>query len=183
MSAQLPSPVISLATRADKSAVARLMQLYLHDFSEFAKIGELHGDVDRDGNFQYPYLDRYWVDSEREPLLIWFDGQIAGFALVNDWSASGLGAKYCMAEFFILRKYRAIGIGKRAAHELIRARSGVWEIPVAHYNLPALQFWRSTLNSITGCKIDEVAGDGERWAGMIFRIIPLPTPDNRSHIG
>ena len=172
MSAQLPSLVVSLATRAEKSAVERLMQLYLHDFSEFAKVGEPYGDVDRDGAFQYPHLDSYWDDSKREPLLIWVDRRIVGFALVNDWSASGLGATYGMAEFFILRKYRAIGIGKLAAHELIRARPGVWEIPVAHYNLPALQFWRSTLNAMTGCKVDEVAGDGERWSGPIYRITP-----------
>src|SRR6185295_14432117 len=45
--------------------------------------------------------------------LCW-DPKFAGLALVNDWSASGLVVDYCMAEFFVLRKYRRIGFGKNA---------------------------------------------------------------------
>jgi predicted acetyltransferase len=171
MSALHPSLVVEPAAGPEKPIVARLLQLYLHDFSEFAKIGEPYGEVDSDGKFQYGHLDSYWIDSGCEPLVFRVDGWIAGFALINDWSASGFGAKHCMAEFFVLRKYRAVGIGKRAVHELIRARPGVWEIPVAHYNLPALKFWRSTLNAMTGYKIEEVAGDGDRWSGTIFRLM------------
>ena len=164
---------IATADRTEKSVVAHLLQLYLHDFSDFAIVGQPYGDVDQGGLFQYDHLDAYWTDTKREPLLFRAFGQIVGFALVNGWSASGLDVTFSIAEFFILRKYRAIGLGKRAAHRIIEARPGTWEIPVAHYNLPALKFWRSTTAAMTDRAVDEITGDGELWAGPILRLGPI----------
>src|ERR1700733_9586568 len=64
-----------------------LMQLYLHDFSEHASLNTSHGEVNEDGRFDYRLLDTYWHEPARVPLLIRADGRIAGFALVNQWSA------------------------------------------------------------------------------------------------
>lgn len=170
MSDHLQTLKISNAARSEKSTFGRLLQLYLHDFSEFAGIEDPYGDVDHDGKFQYEQFDCYWVDPRREPLLFRLESQIVGFALVNDWTASGMATDYCMAEFFILRKYRRTGIGKSAAQEIIRRFPGTWEIPVADYNKPALHFWRSVVSSMTEYSIEEVAGDGERWFGTIWRL-------------
>jgi predicted acetyltransferase len=170
MHTHLQSVRVSTAAAAEKSTIAQLLQLYLHDFSEFAAIGEPYGDVGADGTFQYERLDSYWTDSRREPLLFRIDRTIVGFALVSDWSASGLPADYCMAEFFILRKYRRAGIGKSAASQIVRARRGIWEIPVADYNRPALSFWRSVVASMQGYDVAQVAGDRQRWYGIIWRL-------------
>ncbi|WP_282605118.1 GNAT family N-acetyltransferase [Pelagibius sp. Alg239-R121] len=153
---------IAKATIVEKPAVARMLQLYLHDFSEFAKVGEPYGEIGNDGTFQYEHFDSYWNEAEREALLLRVNGHIAGFVLVNQWSASSLGTDNSMAEFFVLRKYRRSGIGKLVASKIIRQRSGKWEIPVADYNQPALAFWRSVVSSLEHYSHEEIPGDGRR---------------------
>ena len=110
---------------ADRATLVRLLQLYLYDFSAFAKADEPCGDVGEDGSFAYDHFESYWSNDRREPLLLRSDCQLVGFALINDWSASGCAVGYCMAEFFVLRKYRPAGIGASAAHEIIAQRPGV----------------------------------------------------------
>lgn len=45
------------ATVDDKPVVRRLLELYLHDFSEFS--GQ---DLNDHGEYGYRYLDHYWTD-------------------------------------------------------------------------------------------------------------------------
>ena len=89
---------------ADRATLVRLLQFYLYDFSAFAKADEPYGDVGDDGSVAYEHFESYWSNHRREPLLLRTDCQLVGFALVNDWSASGCAVDYCMAEFFVLRK-------------------------------------------------------------------------------
>lgn len=156
--------------RADESdGMAQLMQLYLHDFSQFAPLDSLHGEIGRDGRFAYPNLASYWSDSRREALLIRASGRLAGFVLVNDWSATGRPVDFAIAEFFVARKYRRHGVGTEAARQLLRSRLGTWEVPVAVYNQPALAFWSAALPAIHRGAIDSIASSGSRWDGTIFR--------------
>ena len=69
---------VQAARLKDKSVLERLMQLYLHDFSEYER-----ADVNAEGLYEYEYLDSYWKDDQRHPFLIYVDGHIAGFVLVN----------------------------------------------------------------------------------------------------
>ncbi len=72
------------ASVAERPVLGRLLQLYLHDFSEYAAVDSSYGEVDEDGLFAYPLgLDRYWQEPGRVPLLIHVDGHIAGFLLLN----------------------------------------------------------------------------------------------------
>src|SRR5262245_35485001 len=170
---QRPQPVhVSIADHTERPIVGRLIQLYKHDFSEFAKVGEPYGEIGDDGLFRYDHLDSYWTDTRRKPILFRAHTHIAGFALVNDWSASGSAVDYGMAEFFVLRKYRRIGIGKNAAQELFQRYPGTWEIAVAAYNRPAMTFWRSVIASTPKYRVDELTGDGHRWSGPIWRLTP-----------
>jgi hypothetical protein len=43
------------AGKAEEETLNNLLQLYLHDFSEFDG-----GQVSSDGQFEYPYLARNW---------------------------------------------------------------------------------------------------------------------------
>ncbi len=154
---------------ADRRLVLdNLLQLYLHDFSEFAAVGTVFGEVDADGRFPYDYLDRYWQSEDCIPLVIDADGQRAGFALINRWSALDQSLDRAVAEFFILRKYRRRGVGSRAASEIFARFPGAWEVPVASYNAPALAFWRTAVARVTGSAAEEFAGDGERWTGTVL---------------
>lgn len=116
---------------ADRVLVGRLLELYLHDFSE------LDGrDVDPDGSYPYPWLDLYWSDAERVAYVFDVGGRPAGFALVR------LGATAEMAEFFVLRKYRRQGVGAAAARDVIARHRGRWVVRQAAENADATSFWR-----------------------------------------
>jgi predicted acetyltransferase len=96
--------------------LANLLELYIHDFSEFRKM-----QVGPDGTFGYPNLPLYWHEPDRHPLLVRMDGGLIGFALVKRGSEiSGSGSVWDMAEFFVLRGYRGRGIGTEIAHEIWR---------------------------------------------------------------
>jgi predicted acetyltransferase len=161
---------VSPAPASERPVVARLMQLYQHDFSEFAQADQSWGDVDDNGLFSYTYLDSYWVETRRKPFLFRANGKLAGFALINDWSYSERHADCSMAEFFVMRKYRRCGVGRYAASQIIRSHPGVWEIGIAHYNLPAMAFWRSAVACLTSHNVEELTGNGTRWSGPILRL-------------
>lgn len=145
-----------------------LMQPYLHDFSEHAPLGTPHGEADEDGRFAHPPLDAYWGEPGWCPFLIRAEGRVAGFALVNRWSALDRPLDHAVAEFFTLRKYRRAGVGSRAARLLFDRLPGRWEVPVAAYNEAAMAFWRA-LAARMPVPVEECAGDGTRWRGPVLR--------------
>jgi hypothetical protein len=61
-----------------REIVANLMQLYLHDMSEYAD-----DEVAPDGRFTYRYFEHYWREPSRHPFLVRVDETPAGFALVT----------------------------------------------------------------------------------------------------
>ena len=155
------------ATPSQRPLLERLLQLYLHDFSEFAPRHTVYGEVGADGLFPYPPgLDPYWREPGREPLLIRADGAIAGFVLLNRWSALDRPLDRAVAEFFVLRKHRRAGVGTGAAHAAFRRHPGRWEVPVAAYNPDALRFWRHATSTLPG--VSEHPGDGRRWSGTVL---------------
>ena len=96
------------ASLEQKPVLHRLMQLYLHDTSEFT--GD---DVNQEGLFTYRYFDEYWAEPDRVPFLVYCDAALAGFVLVNTYTvALAPGAGRSIAEFFIMRKYRRRGVGQ-----------------------------------------------------------------------
>jgi predicted acetyltransferase len=93
------------------------------------------------------------------------DGRLAGFVLVNRWSALNRLVDHAVAEFFVLRKYRRIGVGSRAARILFERWPGRWEVAVARYNKPALAFWRKAIPAAVDGAVEEYTGDFERRIG------------------
>jgi predicted acetyltransferase len=152
---------------ARRHVLDSLMQLYLHDFSEHAPLGTKYGEVDEEGRFNYPWLDTYWQEAGRVPLLIRADGRLAGFMLVNQWSALDRPLDHAMAEFFVLRKYRRARVGTRAAQQVFRRMRGHWEVPIAIDNQAALAFWRTVVSSLP-IAAEEHVDDGQRWAGWVL---------------
>lgn len=171
-----PQLEIMPASLAEKPIVARMVQLYLHDFSELAAIGSPYGDVDESGAFALTYFDSYWQEADRMALLLRVGGQLAGFALINKWSPTGLGTDRSIAEYFVMRKYRRAGVGRCAAHEIVRRYPGIWEVNVAHYNAPAQEFWQRAVSAVPGYAVEKIEGDGKRWQGPIYRLTPVMRP-------
>lgn len=160
---------LEVAAVERRSALENLFQLYTHDFSEFWA-GREDGEVQEDGRFpQYIHLDSYWSEPDRTPLFIRVEGYLAGFALVNSVSHSGLPVDHAVAEFFVMRKHRRFGVGLAAAVKLLGHRPGQWEMAVARRNTRALPFWRRVAAEVAGLAVEEVDRDNDLWNGPIVR--------------
>ena len=117
--------------------MANLFELYAHDFSAFIDL-----ELGADGRFGYEPLPLYWKESSRYPFLIKVNGHLAGFAFVHRGSQiSGDEDIWDMTEFFIVRGYRRLGVGMKAAHEVWKQFPGKWEVRVIDRNQKAKGFW------------------------------------------
>ncbi|MGH7023144.1 MAG: GNAT family N-acetyltransferase [Caulobacteraceae bacterium] len=165
-----PEVDVTVALPREKVTLANLLQLYTHDFSEFWAGGP-DGELGDDGRFPYySFLDDYWRDAGRIPLLLRIGGHVAGFALINDRSHSGLPLDRNVAEFFVVRKHRRGGAGTAAARKIFTLYPGVWEAAVARRNTAALAFWRKAVAGCPGvADIEELDRSDEAWDGPILR--------------
>jgi predicted acetyltransferase len=162
------------ATLEQEPILANLLELYVHDFSEFVSL-----EFGPDGRFGYPDLPLYWSHPDRFPFLIYADGKLAGLAFVKRESASAAtGAIWDLAEFFILRAHRRRGIGLIAALQIWGRFSGRWQVRVMQSNRPACAFWQKAIQTFTGAVIDPVIikTQGRNWNVFLFQSTP---PDQK----
>jgi predicted acetyltransferase len=160
---------VTEAVSAHAPLIQNLVQLYTHDFSEFWA-GTSRGDLDSEGRFLAYPLEAYWSRANWWAGLIWRQGKLAGFALINDETHSGLPADRNMAEFFVVRKYRGSGVGRIAAEILFSRHPGSWELAVARKNTGALQFWRKVIRSAPNASAaEELDLRNAHWNGPILR--------------
>ncbi|MEQ6377739.1 GNAT family N-acetyltransferase [Bacillaceae bacterium S4-13-58] len=135
---------IKRAELHEKEVLRSLMQYYFYDFSEYINI-----DVTDNGAFlDYPSFHDYWMDPSRFAYLIIADGKLAGFALVS-YRTSPYRNFFSMDEFFVMKKYRRYGVGKKVAYDLFRMHQGNWEISEIAPNKPAQSFWRKIIQEFT----------------------------------
>ncbi len=128
-----------------KSVLVQLMELYMYDFSLYSD-----EDINEYGYFGYSHIDDYWNDEGRFPYLIRVDEKIAGFILVRSCCEYNvLLNPHNIAEFFIMHKYRRLGVGKLSAMKVFDMHKGGWEISQWSNNLPAQKFWKAVINEYT----------------------------------
>jgi predicted acetyltransferase len=155
---------IQTAQITDKPALRNLLQLCLHDYSEFN--GK---NVDDHGIFDYGYLDYYWTEPGRYAFLARVEGKLAGFVLVRQLDTNK--AIFHVAEFFILRKYRRHGIGRQLAFWVFNHFAGEWMVSQEACNLPAQAFWRKIIADYTGGDFIDTYRNDADWRGptQLFR--------------
>lgn len=170
MSNEKPIVTLRPATRADRALIEGLMQFYIYDFSEFARNpADFHFNAQ--GGFEaYPHLDQYFSEKNCWPLLIYADGAVAGFALVNQHShLTGGAVERNMGEFFVGRPFRRNGVATVAFHKILELHPGRWEIAVALKNAPARNFWPRVIELAPSvANVSQVDGDGTHWTGPIW---------------
>lgn len=162
------SPRIEVIPAAPGQApvMANLLELYMHDFSEFHNL-----ELGADGRFGYKHLALYWSDPDRHPFLIKVDGRLAGLALVKrEFEAFESKTVWDMAEFFIVRAYRRRGIGMAAARHVWTMFPGTWQVRVMESNRAALNFWQHAITAFTGAAIEStpIEKDGICWHVFAF---------------
>jgi predicted acetyltransferase len=135
------------AVAADAGLLANLLELYVHDLSEIFAIAP-----GADGRFGYDKLPRYFAEPERRfAFLIRSGDRIAGFALVTVGSPMSDDPDVLdLAEFFVLRGYRRLGVGRRAAQLLWERMPGSWVVRVSEGNRAGVPFWDDVIGAHTG---------------------------------
>ncbi len=149
-------------TASDAPTLRNLLQLYMYDFSEFMGL-----DVGADGRFMEKDAALFWRDALRHPFFIRVDGQLAGFAIIDEQSRLFPTPANDMAEFFVLRKYRRHKVGSRAAMCAFDRFRGRWEVRQMARNTIATAFWRQVIGAYSGGRFEELAIDDERWRGPV----------------
>jgi len=133
----------------DIPVIQNLARFYVYDLSEYMgwRCPE-HGLFGcRDDDFWYSKRNHFFV--------VRVDGELAGFAVIESLGEENKVADYDVAEFFILRKFRRKGVGRRVAHTLFDKFGGSWQVRQLVDNLPAPIFWRKVISEYTSGNYEE----------------------------
>lgn len=161
---------IALFPYEEKTVLYNLIQLYRYDSSEF------DGHVlNSHGLYLYKYFDHQWTDEYRRPFLVKVDGEIAGFALISldvpkeYMKLSSAEKTNAISDFFIMRKYRRKGVGRKVACSLFDQYSGAWEVRQTFANNSAYEFWKQVITQYNeDNSFEEKIIQDEKWNGPVF---------------
>lgn len=158
--------VVSVSVRDARSAPADRLWIqsvyrdYLDDLNPGTGIFPALGEV---GHREGDQIAHWFGDPNTFPLLILKGSEPVGFARVLRAVAGSTAARidYRMAEFFVLRTRRRLGIGETAVQLILRRFSGRWEISEYLRNAAAVSFWRRVVASYTRGRYQERIINGE----------------------
>ncbi len=125
-------------TERERSLLANLLQLYIHDFSSMRPF-----ELADDGRYPYRYFDAYFTEPERHAWIIRHGDALAGFAMVRALE----DGRHEVSEFFVVRAHRQSGVGRRAAALIFEQLPGRWEVRHDLDNDEASVFWPAVIES------------------------------------
>jgi predicted acetyltransferase len=129
----------------EKEILRNLLEKYSYEFSQWDK-----RDVNKLGLYGYPYLDNYWTEDKRWAYFIFVDGELAGFVMVIGLpEVDDRETDFQMAEFFILYKYRRLGIGKLVFFKVLAMHKGRWQLKRHPANVASVHFWDKVIDEYT----------------------------------
>lgn len=130
-------------THKEYPLVQNMARFYVYDMSEC--LGDEEGwEIPANGLYECIDFKKYWDDENAFPFLIYYQNELAGFAII-DKKGSEPDIDFNMAEFFILRKFKGRGIGSYVAQLFFDRFQGLWEVMVMPRNEGAYRFWRGTI--------------------------------------
>jgi predicted acetyltransferase len=135
----------------DELTLHNLIQFYIYEFTVFQEI-----KLEQNGSYAPFDLKPYWTEPDHHAFFILYEGELAGFALIES------GEPNVILEFFILRKFYRRCFGKMAAIKLFDQFPGKWSITQVEKNEPARNFWRKVIGECTGENYIERIDDRNR---------------------
>ena len=115
------------------------------------------------GHREPDQIARWFGDRNAFPLIILKTAERVGFAMVAR-SSQPPGPRiveYRMAEFFISRASRRLGVGRTAVNLILNRFAGRWEITEYLRNPDAVSFWRRVVAGYTRGSYQERVINGE----------------------
>ncbi len=167
-----PTPVaepeevgLDLAAPDDAALLSNLLELYSHDLSDTFGL-----ELGHDGRFGYQNLPLYWSEPERRfPFLIRSGIRVVGFAFATRGLPASLeGEAFDVAEFFVLRRYRRGGVGRRAAFLLWNRFASRWIVRVSEANAIGHRFWARTISEYSSGVFTETTRPGTPHTWRVF---------------
>jgi predicted acetyltransferase len=161
-----PEITLHPAASSDGALLANLLELYLHDLSEAFPAIELGAD----GRFGYAPLSLYWKEPERRfPFLIREGSRVVGFVLATRGSPVSADPDVLdVAEFFVLRRHRGAGVGRRAAFLLWNLLPGRWTVRASEGNRGAGPFWARVTAAYARGAVSETERQGDPHVVRVF---------------
>lgn len=145
--------ILDPAPLATYPVIQNMGRFYVYDMSEY--MGDEEGwQIPANGLYECIDFKKYWEDTNASPFLVRFKGEIAGFVII-DKKGSGPETDYNMAQFFILRKFKNKGLGRRVAEKCFETFKGSWEVMVMPKNTGAYQFWKRVIGNYTQNQFEE----------------------------
>ena len=145
---------------ADRLWIQSVYREYLDDLNPGTGIFPALGEV---GHREGDQIAHWFGDPNTFPLVIVKGSEPVGFARVLRAVAGGSSSRiaYRMAEFFVLRTRRRLGIGRIAVQLILSRFAGRWEISEYLRNTTAVNFWRRVVASYTRGTYQERIVNGE----------------------
>ena len=152
--------LVRRAVWADRSVLARLLELYQYELSDIWP-----QELNEHGEYGFA-VDRYLRNPLLAAYLFLADGRYAGFGLV-DPDVSLPENEFWMGQFFVLKRYRRLGLGAMGARHIFDQHRGRWEVGQMPGNDAARAFWRRVIGAYTGGRFVEHELNDERWHGSL----------------
>jgi len=148
------------AAPADRLWIQSVYREYLDDLNPGTGLFPALGEI---GHREPDQIAHWFGDPNTFPLVILKGKEPVGFARVlrGAPSASQPPVDYRMAEFFVTRARRRLGIGQMAVQLILSRFAGRWEISEYLRNAAAVSFWRRVVASYTRGSYQERIVNGE----------------------
>lgn len=149
------------ASQSDRLWIGSIYREYLDDLSALSTgLFPVLGEV---GHREPDQIVRWFGDRNAFPLVILKTAEPVGFAMVarSPQPAGAPGIEYRMAEFFIARQNRRLGVGRTAVNLILNRFAGRWEITEYLRNPGAVSFWRRVVAGYTRGSYQERVINGE----------------------
>jgi [ribosomal protein S5]-alanine N-acetyltransferase len=144
----------------DRLWIQSVYRDYLDDLNAGTGLFPMLGEV---GHREPDQIAHWFADPNTFPLIILKGSEPVGFARVVRAVASAAqpGIEYRMAEFFVARSRRRLGIGQIAVQLILSRFAGRWQITEYLRNEEAVNFWRRVVARHTQGRYQERIINGE----------------------
>jgi predicted acetyltransferase len=155
--------LIESVSLLEKEVLGNLMEKYGYEFSQYEST-----DVDNNGLYGYKDLEKYITKENGDAYFIKVNDKLAGFVMVNDHMDTHIEVKYSIEEFFVMYKYKKLGIGTYVIKYIFNKYKGKWQITYAQKNKPANNFWNKIVKNYTNGNYEKIE-DHKKYNDGIIR--------------
>ena len=129
----------------EKQILINLYEKYAYVWSQYNP-----NDVNKSGLYvdeRYDFDCYMQADRKCVAYFIEVDDNLAGFALIYDIPEfDNEKIDFVMEEFFVMYKYRRLGIGKKAVFEILDRHRGKWYLYYHQKNTASVYFWGKVID-------------------------------------